>query len=211
MSAQLGLFGHEAPRFDAGFRELKRKDLAGGAWVEYAPGWVAGHAALFEELSRTIDWQSGEEHIYDRVLPTPRLYAVLPAHGGPHPLIEAMREALSARYGEAFTRVSMALYRNGRDSVAWHGDRVARRMREALVATVSVGAPRRFMLRPHGGGRSVAWNLGWGDLFVMGGSCQRTWQHAIPKVARAEPRIAIMFRPTWEPEAEASDGDAESV
>jgi alkylated DNA repair dioxygenase AlkB len=199
VSAQLGLFGHEAPRFDAAFRAMRRTALADGAWVEHAPAWLQGHEALFEELARTIDWQWGEEQIYDRVLPTPRLYAVLPAHGVTHPLIEAMRDALSERYGEVFTRIGMAMYRDGRDSVAWHGDRVARTMREALVATVSVGAPRRFLLRPHGGGRSIAFNLGWGDLFVMGGSCQRTWQHSIPKVARAAPRIAIMFRPDWEP------------
>src|SRR5262249_40235264 len=102
------------------------------------------------------------------------------------------------RYGTAFERVSLGLYRDGQDSVAWHGDYVARRISEAIVATVSVGAPRRFLLRPHGGGRSGAVSLGWGDLIVMGGSCQRTYQHSVPKVANAEPRIAIMFRPVWD-------------
>ena len=82
-------------------------------------------------------------------------------------------------------------------SVAFHGDYVAREMDRALVATVSVGAPRRFLMRPTGGGKSIALTLGWGDLLVMGGTCQRTWQHAIPKVKHALPRIAIMFRPVW--------------
>jgi alkylated DNA repair dioxygenase AlkB len=109
-----------------------------------------------------------------------------------------MRRALDRRYATAFERISLAYYRDGRDSVAWHGDYVARRMETALVATVSVGAPRRFLLRPHGGGRSIAYSIGWGDLIVMGGTCQRTWQHSVPKVARAEPRIAIMFRPIWQ-------------
>jgi alkylated DNA repair dioxygenase AlkB len=69
----------------------------------------------------------------------------------------------------------------------------------ALVATVSVGAPRRFLLRPNTGGTSLSFSLGRGDLLVMGGSCQRTWQHAVPKSRRVgdEPRIAIMFRPDW--------------
>lgn len=40
--------------------------------------------------------------------------------------------------------------------------------------------------------------LGWGDLMIMGGTCQRTWEHAVPKVSRANPRMAIMFRPEWE-------------
>src|ERR1700759_1769560 len=109
-----------------------------------------------------------------------------------HPLLESRRVALSRRYRQQFARVSLALYRDGRDSVAFHGDRVARELPNALVATVSVGAPRRFLMGPKladGVRRSLVYQLGWGDLLVMGGSCQRTWQHAIPKVARAEPRI----------------------
>jgi alkylated DNA repair dioxygenase AlkB len=81
--------------------------------------------------------------------------------------------------------------------VAWHGDTVARELPNALVATVSVGAPRRFSLRPKGGGRSLSLSLGWGDLLVMGGTIQRTWQHSVPKTASAAPRISIMFRPAW--------------
>jgi alkylated DNA repair dioxygenase AlkB len=122
---------------------------------------------------------------------------VLPDDGPGHPAIETMRRALNVRFGTAFERVSLGYYRDGRDSVAWHGDYVARRLPDALVATVSVGAPRRFLVRPHGGGKSIAFSIGWGDLIVMGGSCQRTYQHAVPKVARADPRIAIMFRPIW--------------
>ncbi len=136
--------------------------------------------------------------MYDRTVVTPRLIAVLPDDGPGHPLLEAMQRSLSQRYRQRFERVSLALYRDGRDSVAFHGDRVARTLPNALVATVSLGAPRRFLMRPHGGGSSNAWNLGWGDLFVMGGDCQRTWQHAVPKVAHADPRISVMFRPRWD-------------
>jgi alkylated DNA repair dioxygenase AlkB len=198
---QLTLLGHEEPAFDASFTKLERTELARGAFVDYAPGWVSGHAELFEHLIATTAWRSLEEPMYDRVVAVPRLIAVLPEDGPGHPLLDAMREALCRRYDEPFARTTLALYRDGRDSVAWHGDRVARRMDRALVATVSLGGPRRFLLRPYGGGASLAWSIGLGDLLVMGGSCQRTWQHAIPKVARAEPRIAIMFRPIWsEPE-----------
>src|SRR5262249_49454864 len=97
-----------------------------------------------------------------------------------------------------FCRVSVACYRDGCDSVAWHGDQVARQLDEALVATVSVGAPRKFLLRKREGGRSLSFALGCGDLLVMGGTCQRTYQDSIPKVAYGEPRIAIMFRPSWD-------------
>jgi alkylated DNA repair dioxygenase AlkB len=198
VGGQLGLFGHEVPTIDASFRELQHVELADGAWYDYAPGWLTGHAAMFEALLRSTDWQSSSREMYERVVEVPRLYAGIPANGPGHPLFDRMRDVLTARYEQPFVRTSLALYRDGSDSVAWHGDYVARNMEMALVATVSVGAARRFSLRPKGGGRSIALQLGLGDLLVMGGTSQRTWQHAVPKVARADPRIVIMLRPQWD-------------
>jgi alkylated DNA repair dioxygenase AlkB len=109
-----------------------------------------------------------------------------------------MRVALSERYEVEFTSVRANLYRDGRDSVAWHGDRVARDLPNAFVAIVSLGGRRRFLLRPKGGGRSVRFDPGPGDLLVMGGSCQRDWQHTVPKVAAAQPRISLTFRHAYE-------------
>ena len=111
-----------------------------------------------------------------------------------------MGRTLSQRYGEAFTRTSLAYYRDGRDSVAWHGDYVARNMEQSLVGTVSLGGPRRFLLRPKSAARSLALSLGDGDLLVMGGTIQRTWDHAVPKMKHAPPRISVMFRPAWSDE-----------
>jgi alkylated DNA repair dioxygenase AlkB len=110
------------------------------------------------------------------------------------PIIEAMRTALSARYGVTFTSCGCNLYRDGHDSVAWHGDRIRKEVVDPRVAIVSVGEPRKLLLRPVGGGGSRAFRLGHGDLFVMGGSSQRTWQHSVPKVAAAGPRMSITFR-----------------
>jgi alkylated DNA repair dioxygenase AlkB len=202
-AVQTSLFGREAPDFDASFA-IERVDLAHGAWIEIARGWLRGHARLFDALARSLPWRSDERTMYDRVVDVPRLYAGAPEPGA-FPVITSMQRALDARYATTFERITFAYYRDGRDSVAWHGDYVARRMDEALVATVSVGAPRKFMLRPKGGGRSIAFPLGWGDLIVMGGSCQRTWEHAIPKVAHAEPRIAIMYRPVWKDPSEVDE------
>jgi alkylated DNA repair dioxygenase AlkB len=198
LPGQLSLFARASePSFDERYASLRRIPLEGGAWVEYAPAWLSGHAQVFEHLVTTTDWQTSHEKMYDRVVEVPRVFATYPENGPGHPILPRIARALGARYGEAFSRVTVALYRTGKDSVAFHGDRVARNMDEALVATVSVGAPRRFLMRPKGGGRSMAFQLGWGDLIVMGGTCQRTWDHGIPKAARAEPRIAIMFRPAW--------------
>ena len=194
MLRQLDLFATGEVAFDATFRELRRKQLTDGAWVEHAPGWVTGHDALFEQLERRLAWRSERRRMYDRMVTTPRLLASVPQDG----IIEELRLALSARYGETFVRTTAALYRDGNDSVAFHGDTTARDMEEALVATVSLGASRRFLMKPTEGGASIAFELGRGDLIVMGGTCQRTWRHGIPKVAHAlGPRIAVMFRPAW--------------
>ena len=93
----------------------------------------------------------------------------------------------------------LCLYRDGSDSVAWHGDRVARESpRDTMVAILSLGATRPFALRPKAGGTGLRLSIGHGDLPVMGGSCQRTWLHAIPKTARClGARISIQVRPYW--------------
>lgn len=145
--------------------------------------------------------------MYDRIVTVPRLVAALPDDGPGHPLLLEMRALLSLRYATDFTRITLGYYRTGADSVAWHGDTTARQLPEAVVATVSLGGPRRFLLRPQGAGRSLAFSLGHGDLFVMGGTCQRTWQHSIPKVSSAAPRIAVMFRPVWKLPAQTGSFD----
>jgi alkylated DNA repair dioxygenase AlkB len=201
LPSQPKLFDRGQPSVDAGaLSQLRRVQLDDAAWVEHLPDWVSGEDTLMDELVRGTRWRSERRTMYDRTVDVPRLVAGLPEDGPGHPLLEEIREIVSAHYATAFVRLSMGYYRHGADSVAWHGDTTARdRDEPTLVATVSLGAARRFLLRPRGGGRSIAFNLGRGDLFVMGGLCQRTWQHAVPKVARALPRLAVMFRPIWDP------------
>jgi alkylated DNA repair dioxygenase AlkB len=197
LAGQRSLFGSGAPTIDPQLRGLRRITLDATAWVDHCPGWVEGHQQLLDHLSDTTRWQAQRVPMYDRTVDVPRLVATLPEDGPGHPLLAEIARALGEHYGVAFTRVGLALYRDGNDSVAWHGDRVARELPEAIVATVSLGEPRRFLLRPAQGGTARSFALGWGDLIVMGGACQRTWRHAVPKVARAQPRITVMFRPEW--------------
>ena len=174
---------------------VETRTLRAGRRIEQIEATLASDG---KAVMRGTAWRSERRHMYDRIVDVPRLVASLPEDGPGHPLVDRIRDVLSTHYATAFARVSMGYYRDGADSVAWHGDTTARDMEEpTLVATVSLGAPRRFLLRPRGGGRSIAFSLGRGDLFVMGGACQRTWQHAVPKVARALPRVAVMFRPIW--------------
>jgi alkylated DNA repair dioxygenase AlkB len=196
ITGQRELFGHDAPSIDHAFGSAVRTELSDGAWFEHVPGWVRGHFALFESLLHGQRWAQYQREMYGRTVDEPRLHASLDVDALP-PVVQNMREAIERRFGERIARVTVALYRDGHDSVAWHGDTVARELPTALVATCSIGAPRTFMLRPSGGGSSVSLRLGGGDLLVMGGTAQRTWQHAVPKVAHADPRMAIMFRPRW--------------
>ncbi len=193
--------------FDAGVAgvpaldDAERTTLTRGAWVDCRRNWLPGADDVFATLVADIPWRAERRQMYDRVVDVPRLvhtYAV--DEPLPHPTLEEARSALSAHYlpvlGEPFVTAGCCYYRDGRDSVAWHGDTIGRgRTHDTLVAIVSLGDPRRLALRPRGGGESLSFELGHGDLLVMGGSCQRTWEHAVPKVAHAGPRISVQFRP----------------
>lgn len=191
---QTTLFGDAPPDFDPRFARLRHLALGRGAWIDFCPEWVTGQARLFDTLNETLAWQSSRREMYDRVVDVPRQFAS--AERGERPaLIEAMSAALSARYGEPLDRVGFALYRDGRDSVAMHQDKVIKEHPRSLVALVSLGGPRRFLVRPlDGGGRSRTFSFGHGDLLVMGGTFQRFFEHGVPKAKRAAPRIAVMFR-----------------
>jgi alkylated DNA repair dioxygenase AlkB len=179
-----------------------RQQLTRGAWVDVLPGWVNGSDEVFGDLVRSVPWHAERRAMYDQVVDVPRL---LSWYGEgqtlPHPVLHQALDALSRHYevelGEPFATAGLCYYRDGRDSVAWHGDTIGRsRFHDTLVAIVSFGAARRLLLRPRLGGGSLGFALGHGDLLVMGGSCQRTWQHAIPKTARpVGPRISVQFRP----------------
>src|ERR1700722_10693547 len=181
---------------------VRRVPLARGAWVDLRPGWLEGSAAVFGALIEGVPWRAERRHMYDRVVDVPRLLCFYgEGEPLPDPLLTAALDALNAHYaaelGEPFRTAGLCLYRDGRDSVAWHGDTIGRGSREdTMVAILSLGAPRALALRPRGGGRSLRFEIGHGDLLVMGGSCQRTWEHAVPKTAHAAgPRISVQFRP----------------
>jgi len=178
-----------------------RTSLSRGAWVDVRPNWVSGADAVLAALVEDVPWRAERRTMWDNVVDVPRLVHTYGAGEAlPHPVLAAAREALSAHYrpelGEPFVTAGCCYYRDGRDSVAWHGDRFGRgATHDTMVAIVSFGDPRKLALRPRGGGASLAFTLGHGDLLVMGGSCQRTWEHAVPKVAHAGPRISVQFRP----------------
>ncbi|MDQ3953158.1 MAG: alpha-ketoglutarate-dependent dioxygenase AlkB [Actinomycetota bacterium] len=200
------LFDADAPAFDASFSRVERIYLDPAAWVDYAPEWVSGSDELFAQVLEDRDWGQRSRRMYDDRVVEPRLTAPWNARSGEElkpPILEDVRVALSEHYGIEFDSVGFNLYRDGRDSVAWHGDRIKKEIEEPLVALVSLGEPRRFLLRPKGGGKSRAFMLGRGDLLVTGGKTQRTWEHSVPKVAQAGPRISLAYRHGLDPGAYA--------
>ena len=216
---QPSLFGSSG---DLGLADLgaavERRQLSDGAWIDLRLGFVTAADELFDVLASTVPWHEERMHMYDSTVRVPRLLArYAQGEALPHPVLDEARSALSARYteelGEPFVSAGLCLYRDGSDSVAWHGDRIARESpRDTMVAILSLGATRPLALRPKSGGPGLRLQIGHGDLLVMGGSCQRTWQHAIPKTARClGARISIQFRPHWgndlgKPTADARDG-----
>ena len=225
----------EQPPVVGSLTGVVRHQLARGAWVDLLPGWTSA-GNLLERLLEDVPWHAERRPMYDRVVDVPRLLC----HYGegealPSPVLGAVRDALNARYepelGEPLVSAGLCLYRDGADSVAWHGDTLGPgRTTDTVVAILSLGSPREFLLRPRGGGavaRAIAGadlpvrppttaaaprsgtqpravsgagtirhTLHHGDLVVMGGSCQRTWEHAVPKTSRSVgPRVSIQFRP----------------
>jgi alkylated DNA repair dioxygenase AlkB len=182
---------------DESFSGLVHIQLDAGSWIERVHGWISGSDTLFAQLVAGAHWGQRTRHMYDQKVLEPRLTWSWRAESGQPldpPILERMRRALSAHYDVEFDSVGLNLYRDGRDSVAWHGDRIAKEIAEPLVGIVSVGEPRRFLLRPARGGPSTSLLLGRGELLVTGGATQRRWQHSVPKVASAGPRISITFR-----------------
>ena len=178
-----------------------RTALAHGAWLDVQRNWLAGADDVFAAMVTEVPWRAEQRQMYDRIVDVPRLlHTYVLGEALPHQRLEEAREALSTHYrpelGEPFVSAGCCYYRDGKDSVAWHGDTIGRgKTRDTMVAIVSLGDPRKLTMRPRGGGDSITVTMGHGDLVVMGGSCQRTWEHAVPKVAAAGPRISVQFRP----------------
>jgi alkylated DNA repair dioxygenase AlkB len=202
MQFQATLFAADSEDQSASFTLTpERTTLSRGAWLDVQRSWLPDADDVLTRLVRDVPWRAERRQMYDRLVDVPRLtYTYMIGEDLPHPRLLDAREALSAHYeselGEPFRTSGCCYYRDGRDSVAWHGDTIGRgRSADTMVAIVSVGDPRRLLLRPRGGGASIALTMGHGDLVVMGGSCQRTWEHAVPKVAHSGPRLSVQFRP----------------
>ena len=198
---QPSLFDGGPVALDLDYGALRRIWLDDRSWVDYCPGWLSGSDVVFDDLAGEARWQQRTVTMWDRELPEPRLTAGWSTDAEADDVPEALRDmatALSKRYAVGFDRIWVNLYRDGADSVAWHGDRNRLVMTNPLVATVSLGARRRFLLRPRGTTRTLfRLEPGHGDLVVMGGACQAAWEHTVPKTKqRVGARMSVTIRHT---------------
>lgn len=208
MQLQGSLFAAGAPTVvDTVPVERLTLDERGGSWVDLARGWLRGADELHEALASSVPWSQHRRWMYDRMVDDPRLSRWYPSGSPlPHSALTEIRDALARAYRTSFGSIGLNYYRDGQDSVAFHADRELRELDDTLVAIVTTGAARPFLVRPQGGGRSRDLRPASGDLLVMGGRCQLEFEHAVPKVAHAGPRISISLRWAPRPTTIASDG-----
>jgi alkylated DNA repair dioxygenase AlkB len=184
--------------------EVQRIELDEQSWVDLARGWLQGAGALFEMLTAQVPWSQGRVFRYERYLDDPRLGAWYPAGAPPHAVLDEARDWLQRRYRVRFDGCALAWYRDGRDGVAFHRDREMRWLDETIIAVLTLGARRPFLLRPRaersgqhapGGGATHDLAPGAGDLIVMGGRCQAAWEHSVPRVpGLVAGRVSVQWR-----------------
>lgn len=193
-----------------GAGSVERIALDEHSWVDVARGWLAGADQLFDALHRDVPWASSRLFRYDHFVEERRLGSSWRRGSSlPHPVLADATRALQTRYGAYFNGFGMILYRDGKDGQAFHRDTDLRWLDDTVIAVLSLGAQRPWLLRPrtsrhdHAPGHGASHDLApaSGDLIVMGGRAQADWEHSVPYLLSAArvgqavaPRISIQWR-----------------
>jgi alkylated DNA repair dioxygenase AlkB len=198
LRAQEDLFANDTSDFaiDASFATAKRVSIDAHSWVEIVPGWMSGSRFLLERLATTVPWQQHDRRLFEQTFQEPRLTAEYRnLQDVAEPVLLDAANALSEHYGILYDSLWLNLYRDGHDSTGWHRDRFSCRRPECIVPVLTLGATRRFLIKPRAGGNSIAFKPGSGDLIVMGGRSQEDWVHGVPKDPKvAERRVSLNFQ-----------------
>ncbi|HZE51263.1 MAG TPA: alpha-ketoglutarate-dependent dioxygenase AlkB [Jatrophihabitantaceae bacterium] len=197
---QQSLFAGADVEIDASFGTVVRYDLDETSWVELVPGWLSGDDRLLGRLVAAVPFEQHQRWMYNQLFDEPRLTAEYPDIGAaPESFVRVIADALSRRYGVTYDGLWLNLYRDERDRTGWHRDWATCKRELCIVPVLSLGATRRFLLKPRAGGSSTALTVTGGDLVVMGGRCQRDWLHSVPKQSRpAGARVSLNFESSWQ-------------
>lgn len=164
----------------------------------------------FSDLMENIDWQQEQAFLFGRKIPLPRLTAWYGDRGYSYsgirhvpapftPLLTTLKSSIEAVTGASFNSVLINLYRGGQDSMGWHSDDEAALGSEPEIASLSLGAKRRFHFKHRRQSDRIAIDLDHGSCLIMRGRCQANWQHQLPKTRKdVGPRINLTFRTVQE-------------
>ena len=183
----------------------ERLDLGGGAWVDVVRAWMADADALFDHLLDNVQWETSRLFRYDHYVEERRLGAHWQrGRPLPHPALAEATSTLQHRYRVQFDSFGMMQYRDGRDGQAFHRDTDMKWLDDTVIAILSLGAQRPWLLRPRTSkhddspGKGATHDLapGSGDLIVMGGRTQADWEHSVAYLGNraVTPRISIQWR-----------------
>jgi alkylated DNA repair dioxygenase AlkB len=184
---------------------LERLQLDDTSWVDIGRGWLTGADALFEALLDGVAWQTSRLFRYDHWVEERRLGSFWrPGRPLPHPALAGVHRSLQHRYRVQLDGFGLLQYRDGRDGQAFHRDTDMRWLDDTVIAVLSLGARRPWLLRPRSSrhtlaeGRGATHDLapGPGDLLVMGGRCQADWEHSVPYLPTSPvgTRISLQWR-----------------
>lgn len=186
---------------------VERIDVDEHSWVDVARGWVAEADALYATLVESVPWRTNRLWRYERWVEEPRVTSWCPrTQPYPHPALAEAQRSLQSRYRVHFEGVALSWYRDGDDSVAFHRDREMRYLEDTVVAVLTLGARRPWLLRRRDradkwtaptGGAVLDLAPGPGDLLVLGGRCQADWEHSVPKVPGARGAAAGRISAQW--------------
>ena len=164
------------------------------SWITHVPGFLTGHHRLLADLTTLDVWEQRQRWMFDRRVEEPRLTGEYVDLSAAPRLLAELAGTLGERLRVPYDRIWMNWYRDNHDGTGWHADRPANNATTAVVPVLSLGAPRRFLVRPFGGGPSTVFTPAGGDLIIMQGRCQRDWQHCVPKQkAPAGARMSLNF------------------
>lgn len=187
--------------------EFERTWLDETTWVDRAKEFVVGADEVYAHLTETVPWQASLLWRYEKWVEEPRVghgYSRVASY--PHPVFVDAQRKIQHHYNISFGGFALAYYRDGNDSQAFHRDRDMKFCEDTIIAIVTFGARRPWLLRQrtradkwtadHGGAEYDLAPAG-GELIVLGGRAQADWEHSVPKLAGAGPRagrISAQFR-----------------